>query len=245
MVVTSSRLHAVRYKQAIDAYLHEKGYADTRALVAFSGTVDSGLVSWAREYLNERLEGRALGPRLLRQALEDHALSAGERDFLAVLRPALEEQAGRGDERVFVGGAAMLLDAVRGSELDACRSLLAVLERRAATLELLRASIEQRLAGRRPLRPGAPLARHGLPTRPDADGLREGDRRGQGSRAGALALRRGRLRGALRAHADSDSLVSRHRRVCFPRVAFTLGFPTEGAEKAPCPPKPTRRPAST
>jgi heat-inducible transcriptional repressor len=111
---------------------------------AFEAPVDSGLVNWAREYLNERLEGRALGPRLLRQALEDHALSAGERDFLAVLRPALEEQAGRGDERVFVGGAAMLLDAVRGSELDACRSLLAVLERRAATLELLRASIEQR-----------------------------------------------------------------------------------------------------
>ena len=111
---------------------------------AFEAPVDSGLVNWAREYLNERLEGRTLGPRLLRQALEDHALSAGERDFLAVLRPALEEQAGRGDERVFVGGAAMLLDAVRGSELDACRSLLAVLERRAATLELLRASIEQR-----------------------------------------------------------------------------------------------------
>ena len=111
---------------------------------AFEAPVDSGLVNWAREYLNERLEGRALGPRLLRQALEDHALSAGERDFLAVLRPALEEQAGRGDERVFVGGAATLLDAVRGSELDACRSLLAVLERRAATLELLRASIEQR-----------------------------------------------------------------------------------------------------
>jgi type I restriction enzyme R subunit len=37
MVVTSSRLHAVRYKQAIDAYIREKGYADTKALVAFSG----------------------------------------------------------------------------------------------------------------------------------------------------------------------------------------------------------------
>ena len=111
---------------------------------AFEAPVDSGLVSWAREYLNERLEGRTLGPRLLRQALEDPALSAGERDFLAALRPALEEQAGRSDERVFVGGAATLLDAVRGSELDACRSLLSVLERRAATLELLRASIEQR-----------------------------------------------------------------------------------------------------
>ena len=40
MVVTSSRLHAVRYKLAIDKYLLDKGYVDTKALVAFSGTVD-------------------------------------------------------------------------------------------------------------------------------------------------------------------------------------------------------------
>lgn len=39
MVVTSSRLHAVRYKQAIDAYIAKKGYADLAALVAFSGRV--------------------------------------------------------------------------------------------------------------------------------------------------------------------------------------------------------------
>jgi type I restriction enzyme R subunit len=39
MVVTRSRLHAVRYKKAFDRYLHEKGYSDTKALVAFSGTV--------------------------------------------------------------------------------------------------------------------------------------------------------------------------------------------------------------
>jgi len=116
----------------------------SKRVCAFEAPVDSGLVSWAREYLNERLEGRMLGPRLLRQALDDPALTGSERDFLTVLRPALEEQVGRGDERVFVGGAATLLDAVRGSELDACRSLLSVLERRAATLELLRASIEQR-----------------------------------------------------------------------------------------------------
>jgi type I restriction enzyme R subunit len=44
MVVTSSRLHAVRYKQSIDRYLALKGYGDTKALVAFSGTVnDAGL----------------------------------------------------------------------------------------------------------------------------------------------------------------------------------------------------------
>jgi type I restriction enzyme R subunit len=39
MVVTSSRLHAVRYKQALDRYIQEKGYADIAALVAFSGKV--------------------------------------------------------------------------------------------------------------------------------------------------------------------------------------------------------------
>jgi type I restriction enzyme, R subunit len=40
MVVTSSRLHAVRYKQEFDKQIAEKGYAGIKTLVAFSGTVD-------------------------------------------------------------------------------------------------------------------------------------------------------------------------------------------------------------
>ena len=46
MVVTPSRLHAVRYKRSFDRYLAEHGYTDIRPLVAFSGTVrdpDTGL----------------------------------------------------------------------------------------------------------------------------------------------------------------------------------------------------------
>ena len=39
MVVTSSRLHAVRYKRAIDAYMKKKAYDDLSVLVAFSGKV--------------------------------------------------------------------------------------------------------------------------------------------------------------------------------------------------------------
>jgi hypothetical protein len=39
MVVTSSRLHAVSYKQAFDQYISEKGYKGIKTLVAFSGTV--------------------------------------------------------------------------------------------------------------------------------------------------------------------------------------------------------------
>ena len=39
MVVTSSRLHAVRYMKAFKRYIAEQGYEDVRPLVAFSGTV--------------------------------------------------------------------------------------------------------------------------------------------------------------------------------------------------------------
>jgi type I restriction enzyme R subunit len=40
MVVTRSRLHAVRYKIAFDEYIKEKKYTDLKTLVAFSGTVE-------------------------------------------------------------------------------------------------------------------------------------------------------------------------------------------------------------
>lgn len=40
MVVTDGRLHAVRYKQAFDRYIAEKGYTDIKTLVAFSGVVE-------------------------------------------------------------------------------------------------------------------------------------------------------------------------------------------------------------
>lgn len=40
MVVTGSRLLAVKYKKAFDSYIREKGYTGIRALVAFSGTVE-------------------------------------------------------------------------------------------------------------------------------------------------------------------------------------------------------------
>ena len=40
MVVTGSRLHTIRYKQAFDKYMHEKAIHRIKALVAFSGTVE-------------------------------------------------------------------------------------------------------------------------------------------------------------------------------------------------------------
>ncbi|WP_163541654.1 type I restriction endonuclease subunit R [Occultella kanbiaonis] len=56
MVVTRSREHAVRYKQAIDAYLREQRYDagphPLRALVAFSGSLDLDGVSYTEPLMN-------------------------------------------------------------------------------------------------------------------------------------------------------------------------------------------------
>src|SRR5690606_4396791 len=51
MVVTRSRLHAVRYKLAFDRYLAERGYP-FKALVAFSGTVQDGGQAYTESGMN-------------------------------------------------------------------------------------------------------------------------------------------------------------------------------------------------
>jgi len=55
MVVTDSRLHAVRYKRSFDKYIAENGYTDVRTLVAFSGVVeepDAPGKSWTEVAMN-------------------------------------------------------------------------------------------------------------------------------------------------------------------------------------------------
>jgi type I restriction enzyme R subunit len=51
MIVTRSRLHAVRYKLALDAYLQERSYP-WKALVAFSGTVRDGGADYTEPNMN-------------------------------------------------------------------------------------------------------------------------------------------------------------------------------------------------
>ena len=51
MIVTRSRLHAVRYRLAVDRYLKERGYP-FKALVAFSGTVQDGGQSYTEAGMN-------------------------------------------------------------------------------------------------------------------------------------------------------------------------------------------------
>ncbi|MFL5800115.1 MAG: RNA-binding domain-containing protein [Actinomycetota bacterium] len=58
MVVCRSRLSAVRFKLAIDAYSREHGYADVSTLVAFSGTVSDGGVEYTEPNMNGFPESR-------------------------------------------------------------------------------------------------------------------------------------------------------------------------------------------
>ena len=62
MIVTRSRLHAVRYKLAVDRYLEERDYP-FKALVAFSGTVQDGGRSYTEAGMNSNGKGRVIGER--------------------------------------------------------------------------------------------------------------------------------------------------------------------------------------
>jgi len=53
MLVTGSRLHAVRYKHEFDRYIKNKGYTGIHTLVAFSGTVRDGGI----EYTEPQMTG--------------------------------------------------------------------------------------------------------------------------------------------------------------------------------------------
>ncbi|MDR4229251.1 type I restriction endonuclease subunit R [Bacillus mojavensis] len=53
MVVTASRLHAVRFKTAFDKYINEMGYDDLKTVVAFSGTVKDGEIHYTESEMNQ------------------------------------------------------------------------------------------------------------------------------------------------------------------------------------------------
>ena len=62
MIVTRSRLHAVRTRMALDGYLAEKGHP-WKALVAFSGTVKDGGATCTESGMNSAGQERVIGDR--------------------------------------------------------------------------------------------------------------------------------------------------------------------------------------
>ncbi len=62
MIVTRSRLHAVRYKLALDRYLEERGYP-WKTLIAFSGSVQDGGQSYTEPGMNSAGKDKVIGER--------------------------------------------------------------------------------------------------------------------------------------------------------------------------------------
>jgi heat-inducible transcriptional repressor len=115
----------------------------TKLRYSFAEPLDPGLVTWAADYLNERLMGARIGSRAVKLAFDEPGLSPRERGFLLVVRGAFE-QAEDEARRLFVGGTAGLLAEMRTEEIGAYRSLMEALEKRAALLDVLAQRLDPR-----------------------------------------------------------------------------------------------------
>jgi heat-inducible transcriptional repressor len=116
-----------------------------KRVVTFDQPVDPGLAKWAADYLNDRVGGLQLGSSRLRRSLEDPGLVGAERQFLNALMPAFTDVL-QAEQRLYVGGAAELLEGASDDDLGIYRQVLATLERRAALLEILGHALDPRLA---------------------------------------------------------------------------------------------------
>jgi heat-inducible transcriptional repressor len=110
---------------------------------AFESAIDSGLIAWAGEYLNERVGGLPLGARMLLGRLADPELSSRERAFIDRLAPAFTELAGGGEDVLYVDGTSRLLGGHGFLAPAEAGQLLALLEQRVALLQLLRRALGQ------------------------------------------------------------------------------------------------------
>lgn len=113
----------------------------SKMITTFDGMVDPGLVTWAGEYLNERLMGFGLGARMLHKRLDDPSLGASERAFIDRLSPAFGDLPSEAEDALYVDGAFHLLSTRHLSDTAEINELMGLLERRVALLRVLRAAV--------------------------------------------------------------------------------------------------------
>jgi heat-inducible transcriptional repressor len=114
----------------------------SKRMFPFEPAVDPKLVEWANAYLNEQLGGVRMGARSLRQRLFDPGLSPRELTFLEALEPAFIDLVGGGEQSMYVGGTARLLEEMHDSDLAEINDLMRALEERVGLLQLLRGALD-------------------------------------------------------------------------------------------------------
>ena len=113
----------------------------SKRVLTFGSAVDSGLVAWSAEFLNEQLAGIGLGARKLYARLADPTLSHSERTFIDSLMPAFRELAATAEDTLYVDGAARLLQEHRFQDVTQINGLMQMLEGRVVLLEMMRAAL--------------------------------------------------------------------------------------------------------
>ncbi len=71
MVVTASRLHAVRYLFEFRRYIQEHNYTDLDVLVAFSGSLEDEGHEWTEEKINKTKDGEVIKENQLKKYFHD------------------------------------------------------------------------------------------------------------------------------------------------------------------------------
>lgn len=114
----------------------------TKEMIDYPAPVDSGMVEWARAYLNELLGDALISERTVRRALSNPELSARESAFLSTLEAAfsrlLDEES---SSELYVGGASALLDQARVHDVQELHRLMRLLEDRFMVLRILRSAL--------------------------------------------------------------------------------------------------------
>jgi heat-inducible transcriptional repressor len=115
----------------------------SKMLATFEREVDPGLVSWAGEYLNERLTGFGVGARMLLARLSEPSLSPAETDFLRRFAPAIGQLSAEGEDMIYIDGRARLFRAGQIEDAGRVNELIVLLERRVALLRVLHAALNE------------------------------------------------------------------------------------------------------
>ena len=117
----------------------------TKRVFTFDAPVDPGLAAGRASTSTSGSSGIGLGARTLRSQLQrPGARAAASAAFLEALAPAFTELAATAEDTLYVDGTARLLAEHRFQDLSQINELMAMLERRALLLGVLRAALSER-----------------------------------------------------------------------------------------------------
>lgn len=108
-----------------------------KRLFMFDEPVDSGLINWARSFLNDSLAGLDLGSRMLKIRLKEFDLEPTESEFIDAVMPALAHAPDGGSDLLFLEGASHLVSRLEKDDEPSAYNVIRMLDRQDEILALL------------------------------------------------------------------------------------------------------------